>query len=300
MLEYLHPWTNSAGFFVAAGEGWYRDAGLDVELSVVDPSRGDPLDYLSRHEATFAVFPTNRLLVRRERGQRLIGIASINHRAMETVQTAVTTGIRRPRDLEGRRIAFNPTPRGVAMVRHLVAADGGDPDRVITVDSGLRELGIDDILAGTADATFGNYWAWDVLFGSAPAEERLYWPVDEIGAPRFHSYLLGTQESTLDRNPRLVRAFLDATARGYLAAVESPDTALTAFERHIPYFPRGVLRRSLSLISGTWTHEGRWGDQRAELLGPYAEWLCANDVLADADVWREATTNEFLPERSRV
>src|SRR2546427_7354056 len=48
------------------------------------------------------------------------------------------------RSLEGRRIAYNPTPRGVALVRHLVAADGGDPDCVITVDSGLRELGIDD------------------------------------------------------------------------------------------------------------------------------------------------------------
>ena len=87
VLEYLHPWTNSAGFFVAAQHGWYRDAGIDVELSVVDPLRGDSLEYLARNEATFAVFPTNRLFVRRSRHQPLVGIAAINHRAMETIHT---------------------------------------------------------------------------------------------------------------------------------------------------------------------------------------------------------------------
>lgn len=69
------------------------------------------------------------------------------------------------------------------MVRHLVAADGGDPDAVITVDAGYRELTVDDIAAGEADATFGTYWSWDALRGDLPEEQRLTWPVDEIGAP---------------------------------------------------------------------------------------------------------------------
>jgi NitT/TauT family transport system substrate-binding protein len=288
-LEYLHPWTNSAGFFIAAREGWYRDVGLDVELSVADPGRGDSLEYLSRGETTFAVFPANRLLVRRERGEPVTGIAAINHRAMETIKTAAATGIKRPRDLEGRRIAYNPTPRGVAMVRHLVAADGGDPDRVITVDSGLRELTTRDILAGVADATFGNYWAWDVLFDPG---EQVYWPVDEIGAPPYHSYLIGTREGT---DAALTRAFLAATGRGYVTAMEHPERALASFEAYIPYFPREVLARSLELLAPTWIHDDRWGLQRTGLLAPYAQWLAANGVLDDAGIWRKAVTNEYLP-----
>ncbi|MCD0449480.1 ABC transporter substrate-binding protein [Actinocorallia sp. API 0066] len=290
LLEYLHPWTNSGGLFVAAAQGWFRDAGLDVELSSADPSRGDSLAYLARGEASFAVFPANRLFVRRARGERLTGVAAVNHRAMETLRTYAGSGIERPRDLEGRRVAYNPTPRGTAMVRHLVAADGGDPDAVVTVDSGLRELGVADLESGAADATFGNYWAWDVLFG----EPGVYWPVDTIGAPSFHSYLLGAADTTLERDPELVRAFLAAAGRGYLAAVESPELALDAFERYIPYFPRPLLERSLTLISGTWTHEGRWGVQRPDLHAPYAAWLAASGVLPDGGVWREATTNAYL------
>lgn len=290
MVEYLHPWTNSAGLFVAAQQGWFRDAGLDVELSSVDPARGDSLEYLAKGEAAFAVFPTNRLFVRRARGERLTAIAAVNQRGMETIQTHPASGIGRPRDLEGRRIAFNPTPRGVAMVRHLVAADGGDPDRVITVDSGSRELRVEDLEAGAADATFGNYWAWDVLFG----KPGVYWPVDRIGAPPFHSYLLGTSDAALEGEPGLVRAFLGAVRRGYLASISTPELALEAFERYIPYFPKRLLERSLALVSESWTHEGRWGVQREELHAPYARWLADNGIIPDASVWKDATTGAFL------
>jgi NitT/TauT family transport system substrate-binding protein len=295
VLEYFHPWTNSAGFFVASTQGWYADAGLDVELSTVDPTRGDSLDYLTRGDTAFAVFPTNRLLVRRELGQPLVGVAAINHRAMETIQTVRSTGITRPRDLAGRRIALNPTPRGIAMVRHLVTVDGGDPDQVVLVDTHHRELTADDIAAGEVDATFGNYWAWDVLLGSVPADERLVWPVDEIGAPRYHSYTLGVREQTAAQDPQLVAAFLAATARGYESAVADPGLALRSFETFLPYWPRDLLARSLPLIASTWLYEGTWGIQREELHAPYAAWLADNAILHDADVWRDAVTNAYLP-----
>jgi len=45
----------------------------------------------------------------------------------------------------------------------------------------------------------------------------MIWPVDEIGAPHYHGYLLGAGPELLDR-PGVVRAFLDATARGFHAA----------------------------------------------------------------------------------
>jgi putative hydroxymethylpyrimidine transport system substrate-binding protein len=294
LLEYFHPWPNDAGFQMAQASGHYRDAGLDVELAVADPLRGDPLAHLARDEADFVVCPPNRLFVRREQGERLTGIAAINHRAMETLQTVTDRGVTRPGELAGRRVAYNPTPRGVAMVRHLVLSDGGDPDSLITVDSGVRELSVDDIAAGEADATFGGYWAWDALFGSLSPERRVVWPVDEISALRYHSYLLATRESTLEERPELVRGFLEATAAGYLAASSDHEATLRLLERVIPYFPREILRRSLELIAPTWTYQGRWGEQRPELLAGYALWLADNRITASPDVWREAVSNEFL------
>jgi len=299
MLEYFHPWTNDAGFYAAAGAGHYEKAGLDVEIVVGDPLRGDALAHLAREEADFAVCPSNRLLARRDRGEALTGVAAINHRGLETIQTVTDTGITRLRDLEGRRVALNPTARGVAMVRHLVRADGGDPDALTIVDSGVRELSVDDIAAGEVDATFGGYWAWDALFGDVEPERRLSWHADEAGGLRYHGYLLATRESLAQAHPDVVRAFLGATERGYLAASSEPDAALATLELVIPYFPRGVLRDSLGLIAPTWTDSGRWGEQRTELLEGYARWLAENGVISSAEIWRDAVRNEFVPGAAR-
>jgi NitT/TauT family transport system substrate-binding protein len=295
MLEYFHPWTNSAGFYLARERGWYADADLGLEIRLFDPPRGDTLAHLSRGEVDFGVFPSNRLFVRCDRGEPLIGIAAINHGGLETIQTIRGSGITRPRELAGRRIAMGPTPRGLAMLRHLIAHDGGDPAAAVVVDNRGREYTVDDIASGEIDATFGGYWAWDALFGRLDESQRVTWRVDDIGAPPYHSYLLGTQRARLEDDPDLVRRFVAVTARGYLAAIAEPAAALAAVERIIPYFPRPLLSSSLKLIAQSWVHDGRWGEQRPELLAPYATWLHRHDILSSDAIWRHAVTNELLP-----
>lgn len=186
------------------------------------------------------------------------------------------------------------------MVRHLVRADGGDPDGVILMDSGVRELRPEQLAEGVADASFGGYWAWEALMHSPiDAARRVVWPVDEIGAPAYHSYLLGAHERTLVEKPGQVRDFLAATARGYLAVAREPEIALAAYERATPYFPAELLSASLNKIAPTWLHQGRWGEQRQALLEPYAQWLHQHAVLETPHVWQAATSNAYLPEPAR-
>ncbi|QLF94676.1 ABC transporter substrate-binding protein [Pseudomonas sp. ABC1] len=300
MLEYFHPWPNSAGFYLARDRGWYREAELDVRLVQPDPYHGDSLQHLLDGQADFGVFPSNRLLVRRAKGQPLRGIAAINHAGLESIQTLRDFGIERPRDLAGKRLALNPTPRGLAMVRHLVAADGGDPDAVILVDSGVRELRPEQLAAGAAEASFGGYWAWEALMDSPIADERrVVWPVDEIGAPAYHSYLLGAHEHLLEQQPEQVRRFLAVTARGFLTAAADPQAALPAYEQATPYFPSELLARSLQKIAPTWLHQGGWGQQRREMVEPYARWLHQQAVLDDPEVGQNAVLNDYLPDAAR-
>ena len=300
MLDYVHPWPNAAGFYVARDRGWYRDAGLEVELTTHDYGRGDTLAYLSRLEVDFAVFPSNRLLVRREKGEPLVGVAAVNQTGLETIQAIRSTGISRPRDLAGRRVGYGPTPRGKAMVRHLVAADGGDPSQIVTVNSAARELTPDYLVSSGVDAIFGGYWCWDVLSRGVPEDDLVTWRVSDIGAPAYHSYLLGTQQWTLDSNPSLVRGFVAATSRGFHTAANDQAPTVALLEQVIPYQPSWRLARSLELVATSWFRDGQWGVQReGDLVAGYARWLADNDVLASADAWRGATTNEFVPDSAR-
>jgi len=297
ILEYFHPWTNSAGFYYAREQGWYDEIGLDVELSTYDPHRGDTLAYLNRGEGQFGIFPTNRLLVLRERtdGSSVIGIAAINHGGMEAIHAIKGRGIETPADLSGKRIAMNPTPRGLAMVKHLIQANGGVPEFEV-VDAGYRELEAHDLAAGTADATFGSYWAWELLLNSSvPDEERIIWPVDDIKAPLYHSYLLGANEAFAKENPEVVKAFLDVTKRGFEAVAANPAAAAEIYEKTIPYFPSYLIKESLPLIATTWLYEGKWGVQQEHYMEAYAYWLYDNGILKDRDSWKTAYTNGYLP-----
>lgn len=299
MLGYHHPWPNDTGFYVARERGWYREVGLDVVIRPQDGGRGDTLAHLARNEVDFGVFPNTRLLLRVDRGEPLLGIASINHAGLEAIQTIRSRNIHRPRDLAGRRVAFETTPRGRALLRHLVEADGGDADAVIEVDNRGRETTVDQIAAEFVDASFGSYWAWDCLLGVLAEEERITWPIDTLAAPVYHSYLLGTQRSLIETNPELVRSFLAATARGFQAAIAEPAEALAIIDRAIPYFTRELLQRSLMLISPSWTHEGRWGELRRELLEPYSGWLAHRGVLNDPHVWERAVSGVSVAAEAR-
>lgn len=285
VLEYFHPWPNSAGFYVARANGWFEEAGIDLEIRTPDPGRGDSLAALVRGDVDFAVFPSNRMLVRRERGEGIRALAAVNQRGLETVRTRVDSGIERLRDLEGRRIALNPTPRGLAVVRDLVVRDGGDPDRVIIVDAGVRELDPADGFGGRADATFGSYWAWDNLLTDYPPHHERVWRVDEHLGVGYHSYLLGAMGSV---DPSLASAVTSVAARGYRAAADEPSAAAELLDSVIPYFPERVIARSLEEITPTWFADGIWGTVRPELLGPYARWLAGHRILQRPEEWAGA------------
>ena len=185
------------------------------------------------------------------------------------------------------------------MVDHLVKLDGGDPSKVISVDSGSHELTPAFLMSSGLDALFGGYWCWDVLTREVPEGELRTWRVDEIGAPAYHSYLLGTQESAIERNPEMVRSFVQASARGFHAAAEDQPRTSSLLGRAIAYQPAWRLERSLELVATSWFHEGCFGIQRVdELIAPYAAFLASYGVLADQDVWKNATTNEFLDLRA--
>src|SRR3954469_8388492 len=123
-----------AGIYAAKRRGLDRKAGIDLRVQVPTAST-DAVRLLLAGRAQLAVLDIHDLAIARERGRDLVGVMAIVQRPLAAV--LAEPGVRRPRDLEGRRAGVTGLPSDVAVLRSIVAGDGGDPARVRRVTVGF-------------------------------------------------------------------------------------------------------------------------------------------------------------------
>jgi len=95
------PNTNHIGLFVAQDKGFYKDAGLDVEiLPYTDTSAGT---LVANHVADFGILGSIALLTQRTAGADLVGTyAIVQTETGRLVFKGGRSDITRPKDLDGK------------------------------------------------------------------------------------------------------------------------------------------------------------------------------------------------------
>jgi len=204
----FQPNAVHAGIYTAASKHLDRDR--DVEMTVRAPSAStDSLKLLAAGRADLAVVDIHDLGLARERGADVVGVGAIVQRPLAAVVT--TPEVRRPRDLEGRRVGVTGLPSDDAVLTAVVEADGGDPDLVRRITIGFSA--VPSLVAGRVDAvvTFWNAEGVALRERGVPTRE---FRVDEFGAPRYPELVLATTSETLRTRPGLVRDTLAVLTEG--------------------------------------------------------------------------------------
>jgi len=211
-----------AGIYAAQAEGFYRDAGLDLQIVAPGESTDAP-KLLAAGRAEFAILDIHDLGIARERGIDLVGLMPIVQRPLAAVLARADGEVRRPRDLEGRKVGVTGLPSDEAVVDSEVSADGGDPAQVDEVTIGFDA--VSSLAAGKVDAATGFWNAEGVALRRKGVPLRIF-RVDRFGAPPYPELVLTTSRRTLEAEPKLVRAMVRATSRGYAFAERDPQRAL--------------------------------------------------------------------------
>lgn len=197
-----------AGVYAATAEGLDTDRGLD--LTVRSPAAStDSLKLLAAGRADFSILDIHDLGLAREQGADVVGVAAIVQRPLAAV--IARPGIRRPRDLEGRRVGVTGLPSDEAVLRAVVEADGGDPDAVRQITIGFSA--VPSLIAGRVDAVVTFWNAEGVALRKRGVRTREF-RVDEFGAPSYPELVLATRRETLRRDPELVRDTVAVLAQG--------------------------------------------------------------------------------------
>ncbi|WIY83453.1 ABC transporter substrate-binding protein [Propionimicrobium sp. PCR01-08-3] len=295
-LEYVNPWPNHAGMFIARKKGWYADKGLDVDIVWDGWDRGTPVALANRGEFQFASVRLGELLETRQSSNPFVAVATFNQNQLGGVITVKSSGIRSFADLEGKTVSIPPAPRLTEMVREAMTVEGADYDKVNVQDPSPYEPDIRAVERGRYDAVF-NVLGWESYQGSAPYDELVQLSFDEVGVTPHHAYFLCVRQQLLDEQPELVRDFVSATSRGYDFARDHQDESLQIMAPTMCNVEPEALSASLKYMSSTWHGpNGRWGEISEPLLYSYTKWMIDGGFCsASVDDIPGAWTNDFLP-----
>jgi ABC-type nitrate/sulfonate/bicarbonate transport system substrate-binding protein len=235
---------------------------------VAPPSSStDSVKLLLAGRAQFAILDIHDLALAREKGRDIVGVMAVVQRPLAAV--VAQPGIRRPRDLQGKRAGVTGLPSDDAVLSSIVSGDGGDPSKVRKVSIGFQAVAA--LLAHRVDAATAFWNAEGVTLQARRPNIRQF-KVDAFGAPPYPELVLCVTRQTLQDDRALVAATVRALRRGYQEAIADPESAVEALIERAGV-KRADTERELDAVSPAFTEgAARYGALDLVALRAWARW----------------------------
>lgn len=291
------PNANHTGFYLARDLGYYREAGLEVEVS--DPSTDQylrtPFKKLEAGEADLAICPTESLVSFRvkERPFAAKAIAALLQEDLSAVVALKGKGIQRPRDMDGRIYASYKARYEDGIVSAMAKMDGGKGQPILTYP---EKLGIwNTLLTGEADLTW-IFTNWEGVEAEDRGMELEVFRLADFGIPYSYSPVLVASEEWIAHRPTLLQQFLRATAKGFAAAQDDPQRAVVALKAAIGelHLPPVDLLKAQKATNPAYGASEQWGLMDEGKVQAFLDWLHEKGLEPRAFRAHEIVTNELL------
>ncbi len=213
-----------APYFYALRQGWYREAGIDVEF---EQSRGSAVSAQRTGAGTSQMGLSDMAVVlqARGRGAELVAVMNVYANSPQGMYWLNSSGIRSIRDLAGRRIGNPPGDAARAMWPALARANGIDPNSVtwVNIDANAK---LAALRARTIDATTSFYNIHHVFARELGADMGFLAWRDAGLNPYGNSIIVNG--AYLRANRERVAAFTRVTQRAFRACVDNPQPCVQA------------------------------------------------------------------------
>jgi NitT/TauT family transport system substrate-binding protein/putative hydroxymethylpyrimidine transport system substrate-binding protein len=209
----------------------------------VPGSSTDSLKLLASGQAELAVVDIHDLGLARERGEDIVGVGALVQRPLAAV--IARAGIRRPRDLEGKRVGVTGLPSDEAVLRAVVEHDGGDYSKLRRTTIGFSA--VPSLVAGKVDAVVAFWNAEGVALRQRGVRTREF-RVDDYGAPRYPELVLATKRATLRREPERVDRALAALRHGTIVALSNREATIAKLAK-VSGADEDLMRAQLAAVA---------------------------------------------------
>ncbi len=287
-----YPWSNHTGLYMAQENGYYRDVGLDVKIYV--PSNPeDVLKLVASGRDSFGISYQSDVILAGAEGIPVKSIAAMVQRPLNSVMALKSSGIERPKQLEGKKVGYPGIPGHEAQLATMMRKDGSSIDKLELVNVGF-DL-VPALIGKKVDAVMGAYWVHESILAELEGYPVNYMKVEDWGNPVFYELVMVTSDRLAKEQPDLVKRFMWATAKGYTKVQEDPARALDLLARSNPDTDRKVEEQGLKLLMPLWMDRvDAWGTQARDRWVSMTNWMKANGLLTKEVDPNSLWTNEFI------
>lgn len=281
-------------YYYGKERGFFTAEGIDL---TINEGRGsaNTVQVVAAGSDTFGMADSSSVILTASKGADIKSVMSLLNSTGFSVVSLAETGIKTPKDLEGKRLALSPGDPLGQLFQALAAANKLDVSKIsmIQVDPAAKVVAV---LEKRADALLGG--ADDQYFlikqrGLQPAALRF----SENGA-NIVGMAIVAREDVINGKPDMVRRFVRASIKSWEEAKKNPGAAVDAALKVKPDLNRQSTIEQLMVdieLLDSKNSKGRigWGaqadwDQTIALLKQYRE-------LKTDKPWTAFHTNDFLP-----
>jgi len=211
-LKWQHQFQ-FAGYYAAAAKGYYRDAGLDVSIVEAGPAI-DPVAEVTSGRAQYGV-SNSALILARAGGKPVVVLAVIFQHSPFILVARADAGIRSVQDMAGKRLMIEPHADEIyAFLRK----EGLNESRLVVKPHSFDHQ---DLIDGNTDVMTA-YSTDQPFFFQQRGYRHLEFTPRTAGID-FYGDNLFTSTKELAEHPARVRAFREASLKGWRYAMAHPE-----------------------------------------------------------------------------
>jgi NitT/TauT family transport system substrate-binding protein len=282
-------WFNQAqfaGFYVAQDNGYYKSAGLDVNIQPGGPDF-PAIQMVAGGNEQFGVTSADQILIARSKGVPVVALAVIYRRNPFVMFSLQKSGIAKPADWIGKKVGVKIGGNEELIYRAVLAKAKIDKSQLTEIPV---KFDIAPLLTGAIDV-----WPGYLINEVLAAQEKGF-PVNIVAPSDYgidlYADTVFTTEAELKSKPDVVRHFVEATLKGWASAAAAPEEAAKITVKHgdkLTYdHELAMMKASLPLLTP---------DSKPIGFMDATGWNSAQKLLLDAGFQKQAVdvTKAFIP-----
>jgi len=208
-----------AGYYMAKEKGFYKEAGLDVEIKKFRKKMNTVNEVMSSR-ATYGIGRSS-LIRSRSDGEKVVLLLAIFQSSPFALIGTDITNIKSIKDFKGKKIMLTRDASDAASIRAMIMSSGIKEKDIVILE---HSFNFNDLLDAKVDLYAGYTTNETYNLQEKNIPYRIFSPKDE--GFDFYSDILFTSQKELDENPKRLEKFIDASLKGWRYAFENTEESI--------------------------------------------------------------------------